>query len=121
MPLKVKAHLFLAILCFAGVFPLQAKRAAPQEPESVVIGHVRYSAPADPVSMGFVVATEVASDRELWRQRIYRVPMNPALETDVQWVFITALKPQGQALLITNERGARFLLDLSTRRVRPAE
>lgn len=83
----------------------------------VVINSVRFSAPADPDQMGFVIATDVGSGKMLWRQRIYRVYINPAKERDVQWVFITELIKQDHVLLITNERGNRFSLDLTTRKV----
>ncbi len=67
--------------------------------------------------MGFVVASDAASGRQLWRQRIYSIRLEPALERDVQDVFITSLRLRGQALIVTNERGARFVLDLRTRKV----
>ena len=67
--------------------------------------------------MGFVIATDVSSGKELWRQRIYNVSINPSLEKDVQWVFITAMRRHGDTLLIGNERGENFKLDLATRKV----
>jgi len=67
--------------------------------------------------MGFVVASDASSHRELWRQQIYTVRLKPTLERDVQDVFITSLTLRGGSLIITNERGERFALDLSTRRV----
>ena len=67
--------------------------------------------------MGFVVATNASSREELWRQRIYSISINPALERDVQDVFITSLRARGDVLLVTNERGERFVLDLPTRKV----
>ena len=67
--------------------------------------------------MGFVVATDTTSHKELWRERIYTVRINPVLERDVQDVFITSLVVERGALIITNERGDRYTLDLATRRV----
>ena len=67
--------------------------------------------------MGFVVATDTTSHKELWRERIYTVRINPVLERDVQDVFITSLVIEHRALIITNERGDRYTLDLATRRV----
>ena len=83
----------------------------------MVVDSVRYSASAEPELMGFVIATDVSSGKELWRQRIYRVFIKPFLEEDVQWVFITSLVQQNHTLLITNERGGHFTLDLTTRKV----
>ncbi len=92
-----------------------AKRAVPKPVKPVTAMGTIYSAPAD--KMGFVVASDAASGRELWRQRIYSIRLEPALERDVQDVFITSLRRRGRVLIITNERGAVFLLDLRTRKV----
>jgi hypothetical protein len=92
-----------------------AKRAAPAVVEPVTVRGITYSAPAH--AMGFVVARKVSSGQELWRQRIYTIRINPALERDVQDVFITSLRARGGAILIMNERGERFVLDLETRHV----
>ena len=105
------------VLLFVGAASAEAKRGAAKPVEPVVIGSVRYSARAEPDLMGFVVATDISSGKELWRQRIYRVFMKPSLERDVQWVFITTLSRQDQSLLITNGRGEHFTLDLTTRKV----
>ena len=70
---------------------------------------------------GYVAAIDETSGRELWVQRVYRVRYDGRLEADKHDVFITALTllPAARALLIENERGARYQLDLRTRAVRP--
>jgi hypothetical protein len=107
----------LAVLLplFLMVTPAQAKRAAPKPVPSVVASSVEYSAPRE--QMGFVVATDTVSHKELWRERIYTVRIDPALERDVQEVFITSLVIENGALIITNERGDSYALDLVTRKV----
>jgi hypothetical protein len=95
--------------------PVSAKRSAPGVVEPVTVSGVTFSAPGWPI--GIVIATDASSNRELWRQRIYAVRYDRTLEQDVQDVFITSLKLRGNVLVITNERGERFLLDLSTRKV----
>lgn len=92
-----------------------AKRAAPKPVAPLVVNSVEYSAPHD--LMGFVVATDAKTRKELWRERIYTVRINPDLERDVQDVFITSLTSEDGALVITNERQERFTLDLATRKV----
>ncbi len=107
----------LAILiscCFAST-PAPAKRAAPKPVPAVVSDSVEYSAPHE--HMGFVVATDTRSGKELWRERIYTVAVNPALERDVQDVFITSLAVENGALIIGNERGDTYALDLARRKV----
>jgi hypothetical protein len=100
-----------------GDIAVQAKRAAPAAVSPVIIGSVQYSAPDFPELMGFVVATNVSTGKELWRQRIYRVLTRPSLEKDVQWNFITSIIRQDSTLLITNEHEEHFTLDLNTRKV----
>lgn len=76
---------------------------------------VEYSAPHE--QMGFVVATDLGTHKTLWRVRIYTVHIDPALERDVQDVFITSLSLERGGLVITNESGDRYSLDLVTRKV----
>lgn len=104
----------LAILLCA-VAPATAKRAAPKPVPPVTIGQVEYSAP--PEFMGFVIATDMQTHKELWRERIYTVAINPALERDVQDNFIASLVVEQGTLLITDERGTQYALDLTTRKV----
>jgi hypothetical protein len=95
--------------------PVFAKRAAPDPVEPVTVRGTTYSAP--PGAMGFVVARNASSGKELWRQRIYDIPIDPARERDVQDVFITSLRARRDTLLVRNERGEVFVLDLRTRKV----
>jgi hypothetical protein len=96
---------------------ISAKRLAPEPVKPVTVAGVTYFAPAWPI--GIVIAKDVSSSQELWRQRIYTLRYDRRLEQDVQDVFITSLVVRdGNALIITNERGERFILDLSTRTVR---
>jgi hypothetical protein len=112
------ARLVVALgLLLLSAAPVQAKRAVAKSVDPVLIGAVRYSASSETTRMGFVIATDAKSGKELWRQRIYRIFINPFVEADVQWVFIKSLAQQGRTLIITNEREARFRLDLATREV----
>ena len=112
---RTSALLALCIFLLGGIAPVLAKRAAPTDVAPVVIKGVEYSAPHD--AMGFVVAKGISSGKELWRARIYEVRVNAELERDVQDVFITSLVVKDDTLLITNERGEKFSLDLHTRKV----
>ena len=104
----------LAVLLLV-VTPALAKRPAPKPVAAVIADAIEYSAPSE--LMGFVVATDTRTHKELWRERIYRVVINPALEGDVQDVFITSLVVERGALIVTNERGESYSLDLATRKV----
>jgi hypothetical protein len=69
--------------------------------------------------MGFVVALDAATKKELWRAQIYQVVKDPDLEGDVQDVFITKLAKDGGALIVTDERNRTYRLDLTTKKVTP--
>lgn len=112
---KASALLALCILLVGSIVPGLAKRSAPVAVAPVVIKGVEYSAPHE--AMAFVVAKGISSGKELWRVRIYEVRVNAELERDVQDVFITSLTEKDGSLLITNERGEKFTLDLQTRKV----
>jgi hypothetical protein len=95
---------------------VSAKRLAPEPVKPVTVAGVTYVAPGWPI--GIIIAKDASSNRELWRKRIYILPYDRRLERDVQDVFITSLAVRGgNALIITNERGERYILDLSTRKV----
>lgn len=93
-----------------------AKRSTPEPVAPVVANHVEYSAPHE--LMGIVVATDLATGKELWCQRIYQVPIHSRLESDVQDVFITSLSiNKKRVLTVINEKGAIYTMDLMTRKV----
>ena len=102
--------------------PVAKKRAAPEPVDPVVIGAVRYEAPADGKARGLgqnggvVVARDAASGAELWTAKVYPIAYAANLEADKQDVFIFDMKasPDGRALLVTDERGRRWRLDLAS-------
>lgn len=112
---KLITILALCAAFFAVPAPVSAKRSAPSPVPPVVVGNARYSAPVE--AMAFVVATAVDTGKELWRVRIYEVRVDPKLERDVQEVFITSLEVKDGNLIVTNERGEKYALDLKTRKV----
>ncbi len=99
----------LAMVCLAG--PALSKRKPPKAVAPVTRDGIEYSAPRD--RMGFVVATWMKTQREIWSRQIYVVKheYKYGLETDVQDCFITSLRFADGKLLVTNERGGEFALD----------
>jgi hypothetical protein len=104
-----------------------AKRVGPPRVPPVTVDGVRYEAlhwgrERDlGQNGGHVRAVDPATGRELWVARIYRVVYAPGMETDVQDRFIRTLEPTdgGRALLVTDERGRTYRLDLASREARP--
>jgi hypothetical protein len=112
---RVFRTLAVLVPLFLSATSAMAKRAAPKPVPPVLVNAVEYSAPHAP--MGFVVATDTTSHKELWRERIYTVKTDPLLERDVQDVFITSLAIDKGSLVVTNERGDSYSLDLATRKI----
>jgi hypothetical protein len=111
--------------------PIRASRRAPRRVEPVVHDGVRYEQvigkvlPEQDDSGRWLAAYDVATDKVLWGVKVYDTPHIAELERDVQAVFFASLQLDhgGRALLVANERGRRFSIDLATHAVRevPAE
>jgi hypothetical protein len=64
--------------------------------------------------LGYLAAYKGDTDELLWRVRVYTIAYVPELEGDVQDVFFTAMRlsPDGRQILVDNERGKRFAVDI---------
>ncbi|HVE17408.1 MAG TPA: hypothetical protein VNB29_11775 [Chthoniobacterales bacterium] len=107
--------LLIALFSIACLF---GKRGPGPEVAPVHFEGTVYTVTAEPDRMGVVEAFDEASKKKLWEKKIYSVSISPGMETDVQWVFINSMQLKGNALLISNERGEWFALDLTTKAVR---
>ena len=67
---------------------------------------------------GYLRLSDIHSGAEIGLYKVYDVVYDGQMEGDKQDVYITAIKPgkPGQ-LLITDERGRRFAVELATHRV----
>ena len=98
-----------------------ASRAPPKPVPPVFIDGVRYAPVAGDIDrdgqIGGILGAFDASNRELWRLRVYENVRIPGLEGDVQDIFFRSMRAEGSKLLIENEVGARFEVDTVARRV----
>jgi len=96
-------------------------RAPPQAVPPVFIDGVRYTQVAGEIDrdgqVGGILAAFDASNRELWRLRVYENVRVPGLEGDVQDTYFKSMRAQGHTLLIENEAGESFEVDTVARRV----
>lgn len=71
---------------------------------------------------GYLVAVDPASGERLWTLKVYETGSIEHLERDVQWIFFKqmSLVEGRDALLIENEVGQRFIVDLQQRTVSAA-
>ncbi len=71
---------------------------------------------------GYLAVIDIASQKEVATIKVYDVPFDPDMEADVQDVFMVRLELQAgeNRLLVENERGGRFYVDLGSNAVTPA-
>jgi hypothetical protein len=115
-PLKTLFGLLFSLTALF-IAPAFGKRLEPQPVTPVVYQGVEYSASGDG-RIQYVVATAVATSKQLWKLKISRIHIKPWIEEDNQWVFISELKLDGNALIVKDERGRCHRVDLRNRHVK---
>jgi len=109
---------------------IAVKRRAPPKVAAVSLDGVRYeqtvlarSEAAGGQRTGYLAAYKGTSDERLWRVRVYELRIDPNLEGDVQDVYFTkmAASADGHELLIENEAGGRYAVDVRTQGVRKVD
>lgn len=119
---------FFFLLCIALlVIATQAcagkKRRAPAHVPPVELNGVKYQAILLGTPYGYkqdggiVIALDAKTGSLLWTQKVYGINYNDDMEGDKQDIFIKSMTPvkNGKILLITNEHGEKYELNLSTR------
>jgi hypothetical protein len=98
---------------------VSVKRRAPAPVPPLAFDGIQYSVPhfmSQAAGMshpgGYLEATRIPDGRRLWLRELFRYAARPELEQDVQAVFITGLRREGATLVVTDERGARYVLPL---------
>jgi hypothetical protein len=94
-----------------------AKRLAPKPVPPVVYRGTTYSVPNDNGRIGYIVASDSAG-RNLFQIKIFETKIDPNLEEDVQWIFITELKLAGSRLIVTDEKSRCYTVELETNTVK---
>jgi hypothetical protein len=132
-PFRARLSIWLkfSVLCAIVVAAsnVSAKRVAPLPVQPVELNGMRYEAPhfcvlvkpqllsrnGDCPNGGIVQAIEIHSGQVLWTVRVYETQYDERLERDVQDVFITGLRIEGDHLIVKNERGNIYKINLLTR------
>jgi len=105
---------------------LQAKRVGPLKVEPVTLGNTRYEVVhwgrkrGLGQNGGYLAAFDAKTGAELGLIKVYEIKYDPKLEADVQDAFISRMDMLDGAVLITDERGRKFILDPATKSVRAA-
>jgi hypothetical protein len=112
----------------ASVAPTMApSRGAPPAVAPIVIDGIRYEQVMDakvddqPQRTGYLAAVKADTDEQLWLLRVYELTHVDNLEQDVQDVFFKSMsiEPSTGQLLIENEQGQTFSVDVVNRTVTP--
>ena len=107
----------IAFIVLISAVTLFCKRGAPRPVTPVTHNGVVYSAPNSNGKNAAVVASDAETGRKLWQVTIFETKIDPKLEEDVQWIFITEMRLSGDSLLIKDEHSRCWRLELPTRKV----
>ncbi len=95
-----------------------AKRTPAPVIDPIVHEGVRYTVPNDKGTKGYVVASDASTGKQLWKKTIFRKCICPFVEHDVQWVFLKQMRLDAGRLILVDERGRTYSLDLKTHSVK---
>jgi hypothetical protein len=115
MSRSLAAALFFSLLL--SVDSASAKQGAPKPAPPVEYKGVTYSAPNNYGMINYVLASD-STGKELFRIKVFEMAIDPNLEEDVQWVFITDLTLTGGSLQVKDEKGRCYVINLHTKAVK---
>jgi hypothetical protein len=93
---------------------LAAKRGPVAKVQPLIVDEIEYRVNNSGEKVGVIEAWNKTSGIKLWEKQVYSYLMDPFLERDVQWVFITSLSLDNSKRMIrvSNEKGDIFFVDL---------
>jgi hypothetical protein len=74
---------------------------------------IRYVAPNDNGEVAYLQVWDASQNRLLYTVNVFRNPINPNLERDVQHVYIIKLAVANNILVVTDERGRSHYFDIN--------
>jgi hypothetical protein len=100
-------------------------RLPPPEVPALERNGIRYEQSLDGRSVGadqvggVLVAINAQTGTRLWTLPVYPNPIDPKLETDVQWIFFVSMVFDDDGRLrIVNQRRKTYLVDVNSREVK---
>ncbi len=109
----ISVILGMSLLCVFVIFSF-ARRAPFREVKPIFRNGIKYSRYVD----DSILATDEKTGGLIWKRQIYVVKHIPELETDVQACFITKIEIKNKNIIITNEEGYKYKLNLNTLKVK---
>lgn len=104
--------ILLVILSFHRIEFVEAKRVPPRKVDLFVFNDIKFIVPEH--KMGYVEAWDIKTQKKLWETKVYEVYIDPGIEPDVQWIYITKIFVMNNKLLVVNEARNIFELDIKT-------
>lgn len=95
------------------------KRVSPSKVSPVVFRSIKFVAPNDPQKLGVVEGWDVFTQKKVWETKVYDVTIDPSMEVDVQWVFVSKLEIKNNQLVVTNEKGQQFTVPIPHNILKP--
>ena len=108
--------IYLLTLLFVWFSTSSAKRTLPQVVKPIMHKGIECRAPHD--YMGCIGAWDIKSKEIIWRKQVYIIKHVIGVERDVQDVFIKSMQLSGNSLVIINEKGFEYKLDLKSLEVK---
>lgn len=107
---------FLLVLCLCYSAQVFASRGqAPALIPSIIYKDIKIAAEnSSPENMGIVKAFNANNNELIWSTKVYQVIIDPDIEDDTQWVFISEMKIDGDKLIVVNEKKETYILDPET-------
>ncbi|KAF5407295.1 MAG: hypothetical protein Udaeo2_26120 [Candidatus Udaeobacter sp.] len=107
------------LVCVMAFLPClaAAKRIPPAKVAPVVYENIRYVAPNDESRRAYIEAWDIQTNSKLWDLTVFTNRIDPKLEEDVQWVFISELSLRDGTFIVKSERGTTYQVDLRTKAI----
>ena len=115
-------------ILFFSLFPLtlidsaEAKRPKPKKVPTAEYKQIKYTATQAPSQShtqqgGYIEAWNQKTNQRIWELKIYDNKFDPGLPREDQEVYITSLKMDGALLIVANEIGDEFQVNIDARQV----
>jgi hypothetical protein len=104
----ISLAIVLGMISFVMCNLAEAKRGPAPEVVPLIYKGMKFIAPNSPQKMGYIEAWDIETNKKVWEKKVYRVFINPLMEADVQWVFISSLTIEDGKLVVVNERGKKY-------------
>jgi len=88
------------------------KKIVPPKIEPLIYKGIKFVAPNTIKEMGYVQAWDVEIGKKVWEKKVYGVFINQFLEDDIQWVFIISLSVEDGKLIVVNQKGREYKIDI---------